>query len=160
MHTVPLARSHIPSLATLYSSAFRDDELFRWLQPNLSARPRAIEQWAAQQLRQDLCASDVAVRVAVSDEEDEWWDGGLGEIMGYAIWQREGKWNEEMRDEEKGIWRTGKGLMMGMWNSLHVLLLKSYILLFVFGGLCKHRASLFNFLPPISQFSNQSRLFY
>lgn len=38
---------------------------------------------------------NVAVRVMVSDDNDEWWDEGVGsEVLGYAIWERNGSGEE------------------------------------------------------------------
>ena len=110
MHTVPLTTALIPAAASANASAFRADELFVWLQPRMHLNPDAIRHNATIKLRQRLNTPGVVVRVAVSDDNDPWWDESVGEeVLGYAVWERlgvqDGKIDEKVWGKDT-LWKS------------------------------------------------------
>ena len=96
MHTVPLTSDLIPSCATLSRAAFADDELFEWLRPHRFTYPAHWQQSLVNSLHMRMNTPRLAVQVAVSDQEDDWWDESVGsEVLGYAVWERNGKCSED-----------------------------------------------------------------
>ncbi|MCJ1243858.1 hypothetical protein MMC30_001055 [Trapelia coarctata] len=95
MHIVPLSPSLISPCAAVTRAAFGDDELFEWLLPHRFTYPAHWQQSVVNRLHMRLNSPGMMVRVALSDKEDEWWDESVGsEVLGYTIWERNGKWRE------------------------------------------------------------------
>lgn len=117
MHITTLTTQLLPSVATLGALAFADDELFAFLRPGLHRYPGYLRAHFARKLRLELNRPDVAVRVMVSDEGDGWWDERVGEeVLGYAVWERNGNGNGNGKREDEGCW-GGNGDGDGWWKS-------------------------------------------
>jgi hypothetical protein len=96
MHTVPLTPDLISACATLTRAAFADDELFEWLLPHRFRYPEHWQQSLVNRLHKRMNSPGIVVLVALSDQEDEWWDGSVGpEVLGYTVWERNGKGGQD-----------------------------------------------------------------
>ena len=108
MHTVPLTLAMLPDTATAGALAFAEDSVFKILHPRLQKYPDAYRLHFVRVLRQRLHKPGLVVRVAISDDNDEWWDEKVGEeVLGYAVWARNGKkdrWNKDIWGRD-GFWK-------------------------------------------------------
>ena len=92
MHLVPLTRDLIPACATAGANAFAEDNLFLFLRPHKFRYPTYLRSHFVRVLHQRLNTPALVGRVAVSDDNDEWFDESVGsEVLGYATWERRGK---------------------------------------------------------------------
>lgn len=95
MHTVALTPSLLSPVATVGALAFANDELIAFLRPRQALYPTKLREHFLRKARLGMNRPDVAVRVMVSDDSDEWWDERVGsEVLGYAIWERNGSERE------------------------------------------------------------------
>ena len=92
MHLVPLTLDLIPACATAGADAFADDNLFLFLRPHKFRYPTYLRSHFVRVLHQRINSPGLLGRVAVSDDNDDWYDESVGsEVLGYATWERHGK---------------------------------------------------------------------
>ena len=89
MH-IRLATAHdVSETATLSVSAFADDELLEWMNPQRAAYPAHYRAAFLLRYQERFWSPNFVFYVAETDEGDEDWSGAA-EVVGYAIWSRRG----------------------------------------------------------------------
>ncbi|KAI9789572.1 MAG: hypothetical protein M1816_005979 [Peltula sp. TS41687] len=84
-----MTRDDIPSIATVCSEAFWDDDLWSWRHPYKSQYPEDFRACNVRLFKMSLCQPDCRVLVAETDQTDPDWQGS-NVVVGCAIWERWG----------------------------------------------------------------------
>lgn len=99
MHIRPMTREDLPQVTEITFQTFKDDEMYSYLQPNMSKYPDDARRTMMIRLRARLVGVGQSGLVAVTDEGDTNWNG-QSEIAGYAYYVRLGD------DEGAKRWKT------------------------------------------------------
>ncbi|KAL8820399.1 MAG: hypothetical protein Q9191_007528, partial [Dirinaria sp. TL-2023a] len=101
MHIRPAIPSDLSTTSTVAASALWDDELYEWLHIHRDQFPEHFRNSILQKHRRRYWRADFAFYVVETDEKDKDWSG-KPQVVGYAIWQRNGD------SGAAKAWRKGK----------------------------------------------------
>lgn len=82
-------RADVPGLAAVLGSAFRDDPVFTWLQPNLATRVATLPVFFGAMARHHFLAGG-GVEIALSD---------TGVVGAAALWDPPGGWQQSVAEQ-------------------------------------------------------------
>lgn len=102
MHVRPLTRADIPAVAQVALAAFSKDELYQFLYPKLSTYPDDFRRAQVLHLRARLVQPGCHGYVAVSDSNDDGWDG-TSHVLGYAFFQEMGERVNETTGKKESL---------------------------------------------------------
>ena len=87
MRMRPMIRSDLPKVISIVNKAFANDELVRWLFPQMDAYPDDVRRYQVIRMRIRFSDPDSHGFVAVLEEGDEEWTGEE-EVVGFAFYTR------------------------------------------------------------------------
>ena len=102
----PARRSECSQTATLSVAAFRDDELYRYLDPYQDQYPAHYRDYFLRRHKLRFVTPEYHFFVATLEEGDEGYEAGdeAEQVVGYSMWSRKGESDVAKRWNRKQTW--------------------------------------------------------